>query len=188
MNRSPMPTPGGFAQNPEMANAINQSPTFMSIQDQMLHERNAQAMRYDYVYHLSATVTGQQTQAFDITIEQGTDFKSIWLTGHCFSYDAVNATDFPIPNSLGATSWAGDGLSIQITDTRSGRQLTSGFVPAKELLTPGYGLNFQQPYPMKYYWYRNSKIRFDIRNRDNNTRSHTIDIALKGYKILSPNG
>ena len=188
MNRSPMPTPGGFTTNPEMASAIDASPTFLSIADQMLHERNAQAMRYDYLYHLNATVVGQTTQAFDITIEQGTDFKGVWLTGDCFSYDAGNITDFPIPNTLGVTSWAGDGLSIQITDTRSGRQLTSGFVPAKDLLTPGYGLSFQQPYPFRYYWFRNSKIRFDIRNRDNATRSHEINIVLKGYKILSPNG
>lgn len=183
--RSMMPTPSGFSQNQEMAQAIDQSPTFSSIEDQLVHERQAQSMRYDYVYHLHADVVGQTTQAFDITIEQGADFKQLWLTGNCFSYDAVNATSFPVPNSLGATAWAGDGLSIQITDTRSGRQLTSGFVPAKDILTPGYGLNFQQPYPMKYLWYRNSKIRFDIRNRDLVTRTHSIDIALKGYKILS---
>ena len=188
MNRNVMPTPGGYSQNPEMASAIDRSPTFSSIADQMLHERDAQAMRYAYVYHLNADIVGQTTQAFNITIEQGSDFKSLWLTGDCYSYDAGNATTFPVPNALGSTAWAGDGLSIQITDTRSGRQLTSGFVPAKDLLTPGYGLNFQQPYPLKYYWYRNSKIRFDIRNRDNALRTHAINICMKGYKVLSPEG
>ena len=186
MNRNPMPTPGGSTSNPEMASEIDRNPTFSAIADNVRHERDAQAMRFWYSYNLQGTVVGQQTTTFDITIEQGSDFKSVWLTGSCFSYDAVNASSFPVPNALGLTAWAGDGLSCQITDSRSGRQLTSGFIPLKDLLTPGYGLNFQQPYPFKYFFYRNSKIRFDIRNRDAATRSHTFDIVLNGYKVLTP--
>lgn len=185
MNRSPI---SQYSTNPEMVETINNNPTFAGITQQVLHEREIQAQRWNYTYTLSDSIVGQQTQPFNITIEQGTDFKALWLTASAFSYDSENDTDFPVPNALGATAWAGRGLSVQITDTTSGRELTSGFVAFELLASPGYGLNFQNPFPFKYFFYRNTKIRFDIRNRDNSDRTHYFEVALNGYKVATPNG
>lgn len=187
LNRNSMPTGQVAVHNPEMANAINADPVFDAVSKEVEHDRKLTAMKYNYTYTLSDSIVGQQTLPFFITIEQGTDFSCKWLLGSAFSYDAVNDTDFPVPNSLGATAWAGRGLSLQITDTRSGRNLTSGFVTLETILTPGYGLNFQQPYPFRYHFYRNTKIRFDIRNRDNVNRTHNFEIMLNGFKVVTPN-
>lgn len=169
--------------NEEMKRTIEENPVFSAIENEIDHERKKQARRWNYTYSTSGDIAGGVTQQFTIQIEQGTDFKSIYLTGSVFSYDSENATDFPIPNSLGATAWAGRGLSMSITDAGAGRELTSGYVPIELLLTPGYGNNFQQPYPFRYYWRQNSQIRFDIRNRDSADRTHSFALALNGYKI-----
>jgi hypothetical protein len=187
LNRNSMPTGPLATHNLQMANQINASPVFDAVAKEVQHDRELTAMRYNYTYTLSDSIVGQQTLPFFITIEQGTDFSCKWMLGSAFSYDAENDTDFPIPNSIGATAWAGRGLSVQITDTRSGRNLTSGFVTWETLLTPGYGLNFQQPYPFRYHFYRNTKIRFDIRNRDNADRTHYFEIQLNGFKVVTPN-
>lgn len=185
-----MPVRGGYSSNPDMAAEISANPTFSSIAQELLHEREVQAMKYDYIYTLSGSVPSAQTLPFNLTIEQGTDFKCLWMTMSAFSFDSDQGeeTDFPIPNSGGFLYWAGRGLSVMITDTRSGRQLTSGFVPIELIATPGYGMNFQHPYPLRYLFYRNTKIRFDIRNRETDTdrANHSFEIALKGFKILSP--
>lgn len=191
LNRSAMPAPQPQHQmavhNPQMAERISENPVFDATVKEVQHERELTAMKYNYTYTLSDSIDGQQTLPFFITIEQGTDFACKWILGSAFSYDTQNDTDFPIPNSLGATAWAGRGLSLSITDTRSGRNLTSGFVPLETVLTPGYGLNFQQPYPFRYHFYRNTKIRFDVRNRDNANRTHNFEIMLNGFKIVTPN-
>lgn len=185
MNRMPI---SNVSSNPEMAEEISRNPTFMSVTQQVLQERELQAQRWNYTYTLSDSIAGQVTAPYNITVEQGTDFKCLWLTASAFSYDSENASSFPVPNSLGATAWAGRGLSVQITDTSSGRELTSGFVAFELLGTPGYGLNFQNPFPLKYFFYRNTKIRFDVRNRDNSDRTHYFEVALNGYKVATPNG
>jgi hypothetical protein len=184
-SRSAMPK-SQYTENPEMANAISSNQVFSAIASEVEHERTVQAMRYNYTYSLSGSIVGQQTLPFEIVIEQGSDFSCQMMTGSAFSYDTGNATSFPIPNSLGATAWAGRGLSVNIVETRSGRTLTSGFVAWELLFAPGYAQGFQRPYPFRYHFYRNSKIRFDIRNRDNANRTHTFDVALNGYKIITP--
>lgn len=177
-----------FSSNPEMEAAFAKSPVFSSIQTEINHEREVQKQKYPYIYVLNDSIVGQTTSPFPLTIEQGTDFKCLFMTGSAFSYDAdvADATNFPIPNSLGVTAWAGRGLSADITDTRSGRKLTSGFVPFELLFSPGYGLNFQDPIPFKYFFNRNSKVLFDIRNRDVAARTHEFSIALIGFKIETP--
>lgn len=189
-----MNVPGQYSRNPnpkytsnvEMADAIDDSPVFQSIDQQLQHEREAQAMRHWFVYPLNGEVVGQQTLPFTIQIENGSDFKCMWITGSCFSYSGAQASTFPVPNSIGATAWAGRGLSTMITDTRSGRQLTSDFVGLETLLTPGYGMTMVDPMPFRYFFWRNSKIRFDIRNRDNANRTHQFSLNLVGIKIYSP--
>lgn len=188
LDRSAMPAGALTDTNPVMAQQISESAVFSAIAKELHHQRTVQAMKWNYTYVLNDNIDGQVTSPFYITIEQGTDFMCQWLTASVFSYedDQGDATSFPIPNSAGATNWAGRGLSVQITDMRSGRELTSGFVPFELLGTPGYGMNFQHPYPFKYLFQRNSKIRFDIRNRDVAARNHEFSIALNGYKIASP--
>jgi hypothetical protein len=186
MNRSPMPNSRFADSNPQMTNDIDNSQVFSALASEVAHEREVQAMRWNYTYPLYGTVIGQQTTVFDIVIEQGTDFSCHQMTGSAFSYDAGNASSFPIPNSGASTAWAGRGLSVNIVDTRSGRTLTGGYVSWELMFAPGYGQSFQRPYPFRYHFYRNSKIRFDIRNRDNANRTHEFAIALNGYKILTP--
>lgn len=183
--RSVMPE-GYLADNPDFVNAIEENPVFAAIANEVQHERDSQAMKYLYGYVVEGTVAGQKTLPFNLIIEQGTDFKSLFLTGSFFSYDDQNATDFPIPNSLGATAWAGRGLSVYLTETASNRTLTSGFIPCELLGTPGYGLNFQQPYPFRFYFYANNILRFDVRNRDNANRTHEFAFLLVGFKYVVP--
>lgn len=180
-----------YVNNPGLARAVEEHPTFRNVAMEIAHDRERQAIKYPYVYHVSGEVTGQQTTPFNLNIEGGTDFKSIFMTGSAFSYEDTSgggdATSFPVPNSLGLADWSGRGLSVQITDNGSSRVLTSGYVPWELLFTPGYGLNFQGPMPFRYFFERSSQIKFDVRNRDNANRSHSFDIALVGYKVLTPN-
>jgi len=180
-----------YQDQPELAATIAADPTFAALAEEVKHERKVQAMKWWYTYVLSDTLDGQESKPFTLTIEQGTDFKCCYMTASAFSYDAQNASSFPIPNSGGLTAWAGRGLTIRITDTRAGRDLTSGDVPFELFATPGYGLSFIKPFPLHYFFLRNSKVRFDIRNLDNalrcddNDSAHAFSIALHGYEYLT---
>lgn len=184
MNQQATASP--YQDQPELAASIAADPTFAALAEEVKHERHVQAMKWWYTYVLSDTLVGQGSFPFTVTIEQGTDFKCEYLTASAFSYDGSNASSFPIPNSAGLTAWAGRGLTMRITDTRAGRDLTSGEVPFELMATPGYGLSFIRPFPFRYFWLRNSKIRFDIRNLDNSTRTHSFNIAMHGFKYLTP--
>ena len=175
-----------FRPGQDFASEVASNPTFASIAQEVQHEREAQAIRQIYEYPISGEVRGQQTLPFIIQIEQGSDFSSRWITGSCDSYDAVNASSFPVPNSLGLTAWAGRGLMFMFTDTGSGTQLTSDFVAAENFLTPGYGIMFSSPKPFRNLFLRNSKVRVDVRNLDNNLRVHRFSLSLSGYKITTP--
>jgi hypothetical protein len=161
------------------------NPTFAALKNEMEHARATQAIKWQHVYTISDTVDGGETKPFTINIEQGTAFKCEWLTASAYSYDGSDATSYPIPNALGSTAWAGRGLSVAITDSNSGRELTSGYVPFELIATPGYGITFNNPYPFKYWFYPNSLIRFDVRNSDNSNRTHTFGLALLGFKYLA---
>lgn len=182
---NPMPS-SEFTTNPVMANTISQNDTFRAIANQVQHWRDKQAMMWRYIYAISDDITGQQTKPFVLTIEQGTDFICEYITASAFSYDAQSATSFPVPNNQGLTAWAGRGISVSITDSNAGRELTSSEIPLELIATPGYGLNFQGAYPFPYFFYRNNKIRFDVRNRDNSNREHSFAIALHGWKVATP--
>lgn len=184
--RATMPEGLYASMNPEMATEISNNPVFASLAAQLANERDIAAMKYSFIYGIADDIAGQTTLPFTLTIEQGSDFKCEWITASAFSYDDANASDFPIPNSAGLTRWAGRGLSFMITDTRSGRDLTSDFIPFELMATPGYGMNFQYPYPFRYLFQRNAKVRFDVRNRDNATRTHAFSIGLLGHKVLTP--
>jgi len=184
-----------YQDQPELQASINANPVFAALEDEIKHERNVQAMKWAYAYTLNDTILGQTSKPFTITIEQGTDFKCLYVVASAFGYDKNNPSSFPV---VGNTSWAARGLTIRITDTRSGRELTSGDMPYELWATPGYGTQFVKPFPFRYCFLRNSKIRFDIRNNDNATFNatavagqstgdgHRFSIALHGYKYLTP--
>lgn len=185
-----------YQDQPELAARIDADPVFSSLESEVEYERKTQAMRWWYTYVVSDYCDGQASKPVILTIEQGTDFKCMYMTASAFSYSSAQATSFPIPNSAANTRWAGRGLVVKVTDTRAGRDLTSGEVPFELLSTPGYGLSFHSPFPFRYWFTRNSKIRFDVRNLDNANRikdpsltydySHNFSIALHGYKYLTP--
>jgi hypothetical protein len=181
-----------YQDQPELAASISADPTFAALEQEVLHERKVQAMKWWYTYTLVDSIDGQATKPFTITIEQGTDFKCVMMNMSVFSYDATNVSSFPIPNSGNSLRWAGRGLTVRITDTRAGRDLTSGDVPIELFATPGYGNSFIKPFPFHYFFLRNSKIRFDVRNLDNANRkaangsAHQFAIAMHGYKYLTP--
>jgi len=177
------------SQNPEMSALIAQVPAFRAIMHQVEDDRIKQAMQFNYSYFVTGTVKPQATTPFSIVIEQGTDFKSNVMLGSAYSYDAVNASSFPTPNTVGSTAWACRGLSVRITDTRQGRELTSGFVPFECLFTPGYGMTFVRPLSFKYLFLRNSTIRFEVSNAETNTsrKAQSFAILFNGYKVMTPN-
>lgn len=176
-----------YQDQPELAASISANPVFSALEDEVKHEREVQKMKWWYTYTLNDEIAGQTSKPFTITIEQGTDFKCCYMVASAFSYDGSNASAFPIPNGGGLAWWAGRGLTLRITDTRSGRELTSGDCPFELFATPGYGLSFVKPFPFRYMFLRNSKIRFDIRNNDLAAHaSHKFSIALHGYKYLTP--
>jgi hypothetical protein len=177
-----------YQDQPELAASIAANPVFSALADEVTHERNVQAMRWWYTYTLNDSIAGQTSKPFTITIEQGTDFKCMMMVASAFSYDAAGGheSSFPIPNASGNTDWSGRGLTMRITDTRSGRELTSGDCPFELFASPGYGLSFVKPFPFRYMFLRNSKIRFDIRSNDNALRTQQFSIALHGYKYLTP--
>jgi hypothetical protein len=189
-----------YQDQPELAASIAANPVFQNLQDEVTHERNIQAMKWEYTYSLNNFILGQASKPFTITIEQGTDFLCKSMTISAFGYDKNNPSSFP---AVGNTSWAARGLTMRITDTRSGVELTSGDTPIELFATPGYGTSFVKPLPFRYTFLRNSKVRFDIRNNDNAAfnaalvvaqngdiestgEGHRFSIALHGFKYLTP--
>ena len=188
--------------NPELQSTLDSSPLYNSIQDEVAAEQEKQAVKWKYFYCLNDVIIGGQSKPFFLTIEQGTDFKSCEVTGSAFycatpgttingvTYNSNSA--FPMPNGGGNLAWASRGLQVMITDTRSGRTLTNNFVPFESLFSPGYGLNYQNTLDLRYFLYRNSKFKFDIRNNDTAPSAmvagtaHYFNITLHGYKILTP--
>lgn len=161
---------------------------YQSIVQEAAYRRSVQLYKYNYTYTLTAIVAPGGTVPVILSIEQDADFYIEKITGSAYGpcdLDGIVtpavATDFDMPGT--AIGFAGRGISIQITDTGAGRELTNGFVPFELLFTPGYALGFFQPYRIQSLLRRNSKIRFDIRNRDTQANANQqIDIALNGVK------
>jgi len=165
--------------------------------------KKVQRVKYWFTYTVSSTIQNGASKPLLLTVEQDADFHIHEMTMACMG--AVNedgtpigtgatagetaVTDFPL---FGNTAQAMRGLTVQITDTGAGRTLTSGEVPVENIGTPAYGQQLYIPFKMKYLAQRNSKIRFDVRNRDlavttpsGDTQYHEITIGLHGYKYES---
>lgn len=150
--------------------------------------RRVQIDKYAFMYALNLPVGNNTTVPGLLTIEEDADFLVHSITGSAYGPCDVNgvreaavATEFP---QAGTTvGFADRGLMTKITDTGSGRVLTNGWVPLECILTPGYGLSLMQPFPYKYLIRKNSKIQFDLRNRDTTAGYyHFCSIVLNGTK------
>jgi len=161
---------------------------YQSMVQEAAYRRAVQKYKYNYSYTVTGIIPVNTTVPVILAIEQDADFYLEKITGSVYGPCALvtgipggGATDYDMPGT--AAGFAGRGLSFQITDTGSGRELTNGFVPAETILTPGYALGFFQPYRLKYMIKRNSRIRFDFRNRDTQANANQqVDITLNGYK------
>jgi len=169
------------------------SPTFQAVAQQQISNREFQRYKFQYVYSLSAIIEPSQTIPFFLQIEQDADFQFEKITGRVFGpvdetglYDAAGLTDFPQPGTAGgAPTFCGSGLTVDIVDQGAGRDLTRGFVPVENILTPGYDVGMYLPYPFKYFARRNSNIKFTFRNRDTQARQ-AVDISVCGFKYQMP--
>jgi hypothetical protein len=164
------------------------SKVYKTMVEEAAYRRLVQKYKYNYTYTLSGIIPANTTSPLILTIEQDADFFIEKITGSAYGPVALvtgipngAATDFDMPGTT--AGFAGRGLQVQITDTGAGRELTNGFVPVEDIFTPGYDKGFFQPYRVNYMARRNSKIRFDFRNRDTQTNANQqVDIALNGYK------
>ena len=154
--------------------------------------RRVQLSKYASMYALNVPVANNTTLPALLTIEEDADFLVHSITGSAYGPTDVNgarlstiATIFPLAGTT--VGFADRGLMTKVTDTGAGRVLTNGWVPLETILTPGYGLGLDTPYPFKYLIRRNSKIQFDLRNRDTTalggtTYYHFTSIVLNGTK------
>lgn len=163
---------------------------YENVSQEAAHFRQVQLGKYDYTYVLNISVANNTTLPAILTIEQDADFFIERVTGSCYGPTDVNgvrqlasATDFDMAGTT--AGYADRGLMMKITDTGAGRELTNGFVPAELILSPGYSITLHQPYPFRYFALRNTKFRFDLRNRDTAANLfHTISIAVNGFKYV----
>lgn len=163
---------------------------FKQIALEQIHNRKVQKYKYHYFYSVSAIIAANNTTPFTLAIEQDADFIIEKWTGSCYGPVDANgipvitgATAFPQPGTV--LGFAGRGLLVKLTDTGSGRDLSDGYIPLECLLSPGYGVNMFAPYPAKYFARRNSKIRFDFKNKDTLARQ-AVDMILGGQKYQMP--
>lgn len=169
----------------------------MSIET-IVHElskaREEQKVKWAYSYSVTANVQNGSTQPVTIAIGADAAFQCVHITGKAFGpvdsagvwqNNAGPRSDFPV---FGDTRFAQSGLSFLLTDQGSGAQLFNDYVPVETILTPGYGLNFNQPFQWRYLFRPSAIVRFDVRNRDTNnsgTQYHTITITMHGYKYMA---
>lgn len=164
---------------------------FRSVAHEQIHNREVQRYKFHYIYTISANIAAAATTPFVLTIDQDADYMMEKWTGSAAGPVNANGipqvanTDFPQPGIGAGAGFAGRGLTVRLTDTGAGRDLSNGFVPVENILSPGYGVQLFLPYPVRYFAKRNSKIKFDFRNRDTQGR-HSIDIAIGGYKYQMP--
>lgn len=183
-------------------NLVSRDPVFSAMASEAKRELDLQKKKWWYVYNLSGFIPGQTQKIFEIITDQNTDFHCQFLSISAYSYSssANERTLFPIPNPFLTTpinyqAFAGRGLAVRISDTRAGRELTSGFVPLELIACPGWDNSSDRPFPFRYMFYRNTLIRIEIRNFDNVLRtmpsansvnpgsSQQFEFALSGYKI-----
>ena len=166
---------------------------FAQVAAEQIHNADVQQFKYNFTYTVSALINPNTTFPFILAIENDADFMFEKITGSCFgpcdanSLPVAQNTSFPMPGVGAGAGFAGRGLTMEISDTGSGRELTRGAVPVELMLSPGYGVQFHLPFPVKYFAESNSKIKFNFTNRDQVAGArHQVDIAINGYKFQMP--
>lgn len=160
-----------------------------SVAQEAAHFRSVQVNKYGFFYALNVPVANNTTLPAILTIEEDADFMVEKITGSAYGPTDVNgirqtasATVFPLAGTT--VGYADRGLTVKVTDTGAGRVLTNGFVPVETILTPGYGVAMFTPFLYKNFIRKNSKLQFDLRNRDTTAGGlyHFISIVLHGHK------
>ena len=163
-------------------------------------KRDIQKFKYWAGYTASSIIKNGLSTSMIILIEQDADFEIQEMTirargpvesdgrpiGSSVPYAAeTGVSDFP---TFGASEAASGGLSFTLKDSNN-RVLISNEVDVELVGTPGYGQQLYIPFKLKYTALRNTKLTFDIRNRDlavttpgSLDQYHAIEIALWGYK------
>ena len=176
---------------------MNNIPASIQIEAQTQIEKGK--FRFPFAYTISKAVPMNSNATVTLTMERDALF--IWdkLTASVVAPSDVNGirqsgtllTDFPLAGTTPAVAgfqYSDHGLSVKITDTSAGRELTSGFVALETLFTPGYMESFYLPLEWNYACRENTKIRFEINNRDTGSTNgsalyHYVSFALIGHKI-----
>ena len=142
------------------------------------------------------------TQTVFLTTKQDGEFLSEHITisalGPVNSQGIVPATvpdvqtAFPSGRRSAANvDLAARGLSIRITEEGSGRVLTDGFVALELMAAPGYGTFLKEPFPFRYAFRKEGKLRIEIVNRDIAVLDggvdafHEVSFCLFGKKFLN---
>lgn len=72
------------------------------------------------------------------------------------------------------------GLLLQLFDNNT--ELTDGFVPLENILSPGYGAQLFFPHKLSYIFERNNKVRCNVQNISN--ESQTLSLTFSGEKLI----
>jgi len=116
--------------------------------------------------HLSTSlvaIAAGKTEPLEINVSNDGDFHSETLTGKMIPTNAATVT----------------GLLVQIFDNNS--ELTDGFMPLENILSPGYGSQVFFPHKLEHIFERNAKIRFNVQNISAETQS--VSFTLSGEKL-----
>jgi hypothetical protein len=72
------------------------------------------------------------------------------------------------------------GLLIQLFDNNT--ELTDGFIPLENILSPGYGAQLFFPHKLAYIFERNNKVRCNIQNISN--EDQIVSLTFSGEKLI----
>lgn len=142
------------------------SNTAHNIVDADLTERLA-TQDWRRVAHFGPSLTtipaGQTVQAtFDIT--QEASFLCETLTGKIIPADGTTFT----------------GVLLQLFDNNT--ELTDGFIPLENILSPGYGTQLFFPHKLNYIFERNNKVRCNLQNIS--AVSQNVSLTFSGEKLI----
>jgi hypothetical protein len=137
-----------------------------AVVDADLAERLAtQDWRRTAHYGIAATVVSAGTTqqvTFDIT--QEASFLCEILTGKIVPTNAATNT----------------GLLLQLFDNNT--ELTDGFIPLENILSPGYGAQLFYPHKLSYIFEKNNKVRCNIQNIS--AEDQTVSLTFSGEKLI----
>lgn len=72
------------------------------------------------------------------------------------------------------------GILLQLFDNNT--ELTDGFIPLENILSPGYGTQLFFPHKMQYIFERNNKVRCNIQNISGVDQA--VSLTFSGEKLI----